>query len=63
MKRTINRGSVRKETSKAVLVYFPKEVIPFLDMGVKACDLDRSKFIRAAVREKLSRLKVSGGQP
>lgn len=45
-----------KAASKAVLVYFPNEIMPVIDRAVGQVDLDRSKFIRAAVREKLQRL-------
>lgn len=55
MNRKIERGLIRKERSKGILVFFPNEFIPHLDEAVKLADLDRSKFIRAAVREKLKR--------
>lgn len=53
------RGALSKGTSKPVLIYFPKELIPILDRAVQLEDLDRSKFIRAAVREKLATLKAA----
>jgi len=52
------RGGVTKDKSlsKAILVYFPKELLPLIDAGVRMTDSDRSKFIRNSVREKLSSL-------
>ncbi|MCX6896310.1 MAG: ribbon-helix-helix protein, CopG family [Verrucomicrobia bacterium] len=44
-----------KATSKAVLVLVPRPVVEVMDRCVKRLDLDRSKFIRAAIREKLQR--------
>lgn len=49
----MKRGTVTKRDSKAVLVYFPTEIIPLIDQAVEQQDSDRSKFIRNAVREKL----------
>jgi len=55
MPKKFKRGLIRKETSKAVLVYFPEEMMPFIDEAVRLHDLDRSKFIRKAVREQLAK--------
>jgi metal-responsive CopG/Arc/MetJ family transcriptional regulator len=55
MRKKINRGLVRKDTAKGVLIYFPKEMMPLIDEAVRQHDLDRSKFIRTAVREKLAK--------
>ena len=57
--KTRHRGAVSKDTSKAVLVYFPKHHIPAIDRAVDLTDSDRSKFIRAAVRSALDRLNIS----
>ncbi len=40
---------------KAVLVVFPVEVLDALNAAVEEQDTDRSKFIRKAVRQLLSR--------
>lgn len=58
MPRKIDRGLIRKDRAKAVLVYFPEEMMPIIDKAVRLHDLDRSKFIRAAVREKLTKGKA-----
>jgi metal-responsive CopG/Arc/MetJ family transcriptional regulator len=39
-------------------IWVPETLIPYIDVGVRSCDSDRSKFIRNAVREKLARLGV-----
>ena len=54
-----HRGALSKSSSKAVLVYFPKHQIPLIDQAVIITDTDRSKFIRAAVRQALDRLSIS----
>ena len=51
----MKRGAIKKATSRLVPVWFPKDIFPILDEAVEAADTDRSKFIRTAVREKLSR--------
>jgi predicted transcriptional regulator len=45
-----SRGSISKSTAKAVLVYFPPEVVARLDAIANTSDTDRSKLIRKAVR-------------
>ena len=44
-----------KATSKAVLVLMHQATVETMDHCVKRLDLDRSKFIRAAIREKIQR--------
>lgn len=51
--------AVSKGTSKAVLVYFPESVIGSVDRLVVAEDTDRSKWIRKAIREALSRRGIA----
>lgn len=41
--------------TRSILIRFPKDLIPIIDRAVLKEDLDRSKFIRHAVREKLER--------
>lgn len=57
--RTAKRGAFSKEESKPVLIYFPKALLPIIDEAVRLTDTDRSKFIRASVRDHLRRLKIA----
>jgi len=45
----------KKASNKLLTVWIPDELLPLLDKGVQQEDSDRSKFIRSAIREKLSR--------
>jgi metal-responsive CopG/Arc/MetJ family transcriptional regulator len=54
----MKRGSVTKSKSRMLTIWVPETLIPYIDVGVRSCDSDRSKFIRNAVREKLARLGV-----
>lgn len=53
-----------KQGSELISFWLPRPIAGQLDEAVKAADTDRSKFIRAAVRERLSlkKLKVAGAQ-
>lgn len=51
----MKRGAITKETSRLIHIWIPKALIPSIDQGVKKHDVDRSKYIRQAVREKLNR--------
>lgn len=51
----MSRGSVRKRSSEMVALWIPRSLVCALDRGVKKLDSDRSKFIRAALREKINR--------
>lgn len=59
--KKLHRGAVSKDKSesKAILVYFPREIIPLIDQAVKMTDSDRSKLIRKAVRRELSELQLA----
>ena len=46
---------VTKKQCKPVLIHIPKRWMPAIDRAIGALDLDRSKFIRHAIKEKLSR--------
>ena len=48
-------NKITKNSSKAVLVLMNHDVVNVMDHCVKRLDLDRSKFIRAAIREKIQR--------
>lgn len=40
-------------------VWMPEELFPHIDRGVRELDLDRSKFVRQAIREKLEGLGIN----
>jgi metal-responsive CopG/Arc/MetJ family transcriptional regulator len=48
-------NKITKATSKAVLVLMHHATVEAMDHCVKRLDLDRSKFVRAAIREKIQR--------
>jgi metal-responsive CopG/Arc/MetJ family transcriptional regulator len=54
----MKRGPVTKSKSRLIPVWFPCDLIPFIDDAVNILDTDRSKFIRNAVREKITRSGV-----
>jgi metal-responsive CopG/Arc/MetJ family transcriptional regulator len=51
----MKRGAVTKTEAKMLTIWVPDGLVPLLDRGVRKIDSDRSKFIRIAIREKLSR--------
>jgi metal-responsive CopG/Arc/MetJ family transcriptional regulator len=51
----MSRGTVKKRQSEMVALWIPKPLVQALDHGVRRLDSDRSKFIRAALREKIAR--------
>lgn len=53
MKRPPSRAPA-KGKFRAVMVYFPQELIPLLDAAVVKTESNRSKFIRQAIQEKLA---------
>ncbi len=55
----MRRGAVQKSTSKLVNFFAPKQLVALMDEAVVALDLDRAKFIRAAIREKAARSGVA----
>lgn len=54
----MKRGSITKEEAHMITLWVPKTLVPQLDEGVRLEDSDRSKFIRSAIREKLTRAGV-----
>lgn len=54
---TANR--ITKAKCKPVLIHIPRRWMPALTEATATLDLDRSKFIRHAIREKLSRHGVN----
>lgn len=39
--------------------FIPEALLPLMDLAVRKLDTDRSKFTRAAIREKMERAGVS----
>lgn len=54
----MKRGAVKAKESELVALWLPKPLVEALDFEVTRTDLDRSKLIRAALREKLARAGV-----
>lgn len=55
MKRRTKRGPSPQGESEFIGVWIPKQLVELLDRAVRKSDTDRSKLLRAAVREKLER--------
>ena len=55
----MKRGAIVKSDSRLITVWFPNAVLPSIDAAVRIEDTDRAKFIRKAVREKLSRIGLN----
>jgi hypothetical protein len=51
----MQRGKVRKAESTLIGAYFPHAEADVITRTVQRLDTDTSKFLRAAVREKLQR--------
>jgi metal-responsive CopG/Arc/MetJ family transcriptional regulator len=51
----MKRGAVRKRFCALVTVWVPNPLVKVIDKHVRAQDVDRSKFVRAAIREKIQR--------
>lgn len=56
--RAVHKGN----DSKAVLVWFPRDLAEKMDRAVVDTDTDRSKFIRHAVRIRLSTLELAAAK-
>lgn len=50
------RGSLSTKKAKLVAFWMPLELLRELDLHVSRDDLDRSKVIRSALKEKLKKL-------
>lgn len=48
----------RKGDRRLINLWVPEPLLAPLDSAVSALDLDRSKFIRAAIREKLTKHSI-----
>lgn len=51
----MKRGVVSKKSSSFLGFWLPDQYVVALDQAVRAGDTDRSKLIRAAIKEKLER--------
>ena len=56
----MKHGSGKKPKGKLLAVWVPGQLMPRLDQGAKKEDSDRSKFVRNAIREKLTRHNAPG---
>ncbi len=54
----MKRGAIRKSESQLITVWFPLLIMPAINAAVLSLDMDRAKFIRQAVREKMARIGV-----
>jgi metal-responsive CopG/Arc/MetJ family transcriptional regulator len=55
----MKRGAVTKKEARLITVWLPLVLIPYIDLAVVRNDTDRAKYIRQAIREKLSREGVA----
>ena len=55
----MSRGAVSKKNSRLVGIWMPHTIDEAVNHAVTRLDLDRSKFIRIAVREKLARVGIA----
>ena len=53
----MKRGSVTKKQSELVALWIPRPLLKAIDEAVESEDTDRSKFIRRALRKKVSSLQ------
>jgi len=56
----MKHGSGKKPKGKLLAVWVPGRLVPCLDQGARKEDSDRSKFVRNAIREKLTRHNAPG---
>ena len=56
----MKRGSGKKPKGRLLSVWVPGKLMPCLDQGARKEDSDRSKFVRNAIREKLTRHNAPG---
>lgn len=58
----MKRGAINTAQAEFIGLWVPKEMIRMIDRGVKIADSDRSKFVRAAIRDKLKRPEPAAAQ-
>jgi len=51
----MKRCAGKKNETALLTLWVPKDYFPLIARGVRINDTDRSKFVRAAIREKLAR--------
>jgi metal-responsive CopG/Arc/MetJ family transcriptional regulator len=53
----MKRGAItKKKQTRQIIAWFPDALISEMDHAVVIADVDRSKFLRSAVREKVARI-------
>jgi hypothetical protein len=57
--RRMKRGAVTKKQARLINFYASIPLVSVLDDAVNLLDLDRAKFIRAAIREKAARAGIT----
>lgn len=55
----MRRGAVQNKKAQLLGAWLPDAMIEQLDRAVVEYDTDRSKFVRAAIREKLIKLGIT----
>ena len=55
----MSQEHAHKIPTRLMNVWMPSELFPHIDRGVRELDLDRSKFVRQAIREKLEGLGIN----
>lgn len=58
MRKATQRGAYRRDECVFIGAWVPAHVIAALDQAVKIMDLDRSKFLRKALEEKIRSKEV-----
>jgi metal-responsive CopG/Arc/MetJ family transcriptional regulator len=51
----MKRGAVRTKDSEFLGAWMPRPLVRLIDKRIQILDLDRSKFIRKAIREQIER--------
>ena len=52
------RGSVKNQSSKLIGVWVPVELVDAMEAVIKLEDSDRSKFVRNAIRHRISKYRI-----
>lgn len=55
----MKRGAIKKSESKLVNIWIPAQLLEVLDQAVVQSDLDRAKWVRQAIREKIQRKETA----
>jgi len=59
MRKKLKRGALTKLDAKFIGGWVPNQMLLQIDEAIRSQDLDRSKFIRAALKEKLERTALA----